>query len=89
VDQNEGVSHVLEIRIVTGLPTQPRLALARQPQRAIAIVHAPTGALFAPLDVPADTHGATFLQRQDTFLRITTAGHDLFNSQMIRSSQPC
>lgn len=81
---------MLEIRIVTGLPTQPSLALARQPQRAIAIVHAPEWAtLFAPLDVPADTHGATLLQRQDTFVRITTAGHDLFNSQMVRSSQPC
>ena len=78
--------------IVAGLLAQSGLALAQdqaQPQEAIAIVPAPDWAtLSEPLEVPADTQGAVFLRRQDTAVRLTANGHDLFSSQMIRILQP-
>ena len=74
--------------VVAGLLAQSSLAAA-QDQQAIAIEPAPGWAsLSEPLEVPADTQGSTFLRRQDTFVRLTASGHDLFSSQMIRILQP-
>lgn len=74
--------------VVAGLLAQSSLALA-QDQQAIAIAPAPVWAtLSEPLDAPADTQGATFLRRQDTFVRLTATGHELFSSQMVRILQP-
>jgi transglutaminase-like putative cysteine protease len=74
--------------VVAGLLAHSSLALA-QDQQAIAVAPAPGWAtLSEPLDVPPDTQGATFLRRQDTFVRLTATGHDLFSSQMIRILQP-
>jgi transglutaminase-like putative cysteine protease len=74
--------------VVAGLLAQSSL-VAAQDQQAIAIAPAPGwAALSEPLEVPADTQGLTFLRRQDTFVRLTANGHDLFSSQMIHILQP-
>lgn len=74
--------------LVAGLLAQSGLALA-QNQQAIAIAPAPGWAsLSEPLDVPPDVQGTTFLRRQNTLVRLTASGHELFSSDMIRILQP-
>lgn len=60
-----------------------------QDARTIAKEPAPVWATPSePLAVPASVQGPVFMRRQESFVRLTATGHDLFSSQMIRILQP-
>ena len=73
---------------MAALLAQTSLALA-QNDRTIPREPAPEWASPSEaLAVPQGVQGPVFLQRQDTFVRLTATGADNFNSQMIRILQP-
>lgn len=74
--------------IAAGLLAQSGLAAAQE-TAGIEVAPAPAWATPSePLAVPESVQGPVFLRRQDSFVRLTATGHDLFSSQMIRILQP-
>lgn len=73
---------------LAALLVQPAPLLA-QDARAIPQAPAPVWATPSePLAVPDGVEGPLFLRRQDSFVRLTATGHELFSSQLIRILQP-
>lgn len=74
-----------------GLATLLAHPLPLLAQGADAMVQAPApgwASPSAPLAVPDGVQGPLFMRRQDSFVRLTATGHQLFSSQMIRVLQP-